>query len=213
MIINHSWSVADIAAIRDPIFPPYSGGNEVTALTIFNGKQLAQVVEHVEVRWRAYELERRCETDGWHMESRTTLLPNQSGVVVKVTITNQHAKARRMSLGFMCSGRAANQGKDGYAWAVPSIPTDVFSFTKSEGLKQTVTDVGIADARCFINEYGNAHAVHACWPSPNKWDRQRIPTWERDMAAGETFTVHLLLTFHEKKEQAVAIAATMAAAR
>ncbi len=199
-------AVADIAAIRDPVFPPYSGGNEVTLLTFLNGKQLAQAVPHVEIRWRAYALERRCKSNGWALESRTTLLPNEPGVLVRVTVTNDHAETRKLSIGFLCSGRAASSGKEGYAWAVPSIPTDVFNFTKSQGLRQTVSDVGITDARCLTNEQGNAHAVHACWPAPTRWERQRIPTWETEVAPGGSFTLQLLVTFHSDRAEAQAIA-------
>jgi len=197
---------ADIAAIKHPIFPPYSGGNEITWLTILNGRQLAQQVEWVDIRWRAFEVERRCETDGWDLESRTSLLPNQPGVVVQVTVTNTFDHPRPLALGFLCSGRSVNTGKEGYCWSVPSIPTDVFSFTKSQHLQQTVTDPGIPDTRCLSNEAGNGHNVNSVFPCPDRWDRERVATWEVTLAPLESFTVTLLSTFHADRETALDIA-------
>jgi len=104
---------ADIAAIKHPVFPPYSGGNEITWLTFLNGRQLAQQVSQVEIRWRAFEVERKCQTDGWTLESRTCLLPSQPGALVQVTVTNTRSERRSLSLGFLCSGRAMNTGSEG----------------------------------------------------------------------------------------------------
>ena len=81
---------ADIAAIKHPVFPPYSGGNEITALTLLDGRSLAQATPHVEIRWRAFEVERRCDAGGWHLESRTSLLPEQPGAVVRIRVENRH---------------------------------------------------------------------------------------------------------------------------
>jgi hypothetical protein len=196
---------ADIAAIKHPVFPPYSGGNEITWLTLLNGRQLAQQTEHVEIRWRAFEIERRCQTDGWHLESRTSLLADQPGVQVQITIKNGRNRRRSLTVGFLCSGRAANTGGEGYAWAVPSIPTDVASFNQNHGLRQTVTDPGIPDARCFTNEDGNAHSVQAVAPSPRRWDRERIPTWELELEPNESFTINLFASFHAEREKAISI--------
>ena len=66
---------ADIAAIKHAVFPPYRGGNEITTLTFLDGRSLAQAIPHVEIRWRAFEVDRRCDAGGWHLTSRTSLLP------------------------------------------------------------------------------------------------------------------------------------------
>ncbi len=198
---------ADIAAIKHPIFPPYSGGNETTWLTVLNGRQLAQQVTQVEIRWRAFEVERRCETqDGWQLESRTSLLPDQPGVVVRVTVTNTSDQSRPLALGFLCSGRSVNTGKEGYAWSVPSIPTDVFSFTKTAGLGQSVTMTDIPNARCLTNDVGNGHAVTAVAPAPALWGQERVPTWEVTLAPAKSLTVTLFSSFHEDRGTALEIA-------
>jgi len=197
---------ADIAAVKHPVFPPYSGGNEITWITLLNGRQLAQLVPEVHVRWRAFEVERHCDADGWRLESRTSLLPEQPGVAVKVTITNTGDRRRPFSMGFICSGRARNTGKEGYAWAVPSIPTDVFSFTKIEGLSQTVSVPDLSDTRSLTNDEGNTHNVHCVSPSPTHWDRERIPTWEKTLDPGESFEVDLFCSFHADEAVAIAIA-------
>ena len=197
---------ADVAAIKHPVFPPYSGGNETTGVTLLNGRQLAQVVPYVEVRWRAFEIERRCESEGWGLASRTALLPDQPGVLVQVKVTNLRSVARRLKIGFVCSGRSVNTGNEGYAWAVPTIPTDTSSFTQTHGLRQSVTAIGLPDSRCFTNDAGNAHCVHSLWPAPARWERERIPLWETQVEWGDSFVLNLLCTFHAERAQAEGIA-------
>jgi len=197
---------ADPAAVKHMIFPPYSAGNETTWVTILNGRHIAQQVEHVQVRWRAYQVERRCVAGDFELSSITSLLPNRPGVVVKLTATNTSRATRDLSLGILCSGRAANSGTDGYAWGVPTVPTDVFSFVKEKGLRQTVSQAGIPDAISIANEDGNAHAVQAFSPTPSQWDGERRPVWKTCLAPGESFTVTLFAAFHQSREQALAIA-------
>lgn len=48
---------ADIAAFKHPVFPPYSAGNEITALTLINGRNLVQVAPFMEIQWRAYAVD------------------------------------------------------------------------------------------------------------------------------------------------------------
>ena len=197
---------ADIAAIKHPVFPPYSGGNEITALTLINGRSLAQAVPHVEIRWRAFEVERRCEAGGWHLSSRTSLLPRQPGAVVRVRVENRHGAPRRLRLGFLLSGRAMNQGADGYSWRVPAIPTEPGSMMIQDGLKQTVQRALDGAGVLLTNEAGNAFSVQGCRPAPDRWNTERSPAWERDLKAGEVFEVSLLFTFHSDREQAGQIA-------
>jgi len=97
---------ADIAAIKHPVFPPYIGGSELTWLTLLNGRQLAQLVAHLEIRWKAFEIERRCEAGG-------------------------------------------------YARAVPSIRSDVFSFTRTQGLRTFCDGRGM-----FRGKTRSSHANH-----------------------------------------------------
>ena len=193
---------ADIAAIKHPVFPPYSGGNEITALTLIDGRSLAQAVPHVEIRWRAFEVERRCEAGGWHLSSRTSLLPGQPGAVVRVRVENRHGAPRRLRLGFLLSGRAMNQGADGYSWRVPAIPTEPGSLMIHDGLQQTVQRALDGAGVLLTNEAGNAFSVQGCRPAPDRWNTERSPSWERDLKAGEVFEVSLLFTFHSDREQA-----------
>jgi hypothetical protein len=198
---------ADIAAFKHPVFPPYSAGNEITALTMLNGRNLAQVAPFVEIQWRAYAVDRRCSVDGWHLESRTSLLPDQPGVVVRLAIKNSHYQPRRLRLGFLLSGRAVNNGGAGYSWRVPSIPTDVWSLNIDKGLKQSAHAALGGAGVCLENEAGNAFSVQGCHPAPDAWERERVPTWSREMKPNETFTVTLLFTFHPQRDEAERIAA------
>jgi hypothetical protein len=197
---------ADVAAFKHPVFPPYSGGNEITALTLLDGRSLAQATPYVEIRWRAFEVERKCDAGGWHLESRTALLPDQPGALVRVRIENRHGVPRRLRLGFLFSGRAMNQGSNGYSWAVPGIPTDVSSFTAEAGLGQTAHPAQDGAGVCLANEAGNAFSVQCCRPAPDRWNTGRSPAWERELKAGEAFQVSLLFSFHADRQQAEQIA-------
>ena len=198
---------ADIAAFKHPVFPPYSAGNEVTALTLINGRNLAQVAPFIEIQWRAYAVDRRCTADGWQMESRTSLLPDQPGVVVRLAIKNTRRQSRRLRLGFLLSGRAVNKGGNGYFWSVPSIPTDVWSLNIDKGLDQSAHPALGGAGVCLQNEAGNAFSVQGCQPAPDAWERERVPTWSREMKPDETFVVSLLFTFHQHRDDAEQIAA------
>jgi hypothetical protein len=198
---------ADIAAIKHPVFPPYSAGNEITALTLINGRSLAQVAPWVEIQWRAYAVDRRCDADGWHLESRTSLLPEQPGVVIRVKIHNRRSEARRLRLGFLLSGRAMNSGSQGYSWSVPAIAVGVGNSHRDDGLKQTVRAVPHGSGVCIENEDSNAFTVQTCRPAPNAWERERVPTWSRTLKGGEAFEVTLLLTFHADHDEAQRISA------
>lgn len=197
---------ADIVAFKHPCFPPFSAGGETTGMTLLNGKLLAQCVEHVEIRWKAFEVERRCRSGDWAMSSRTSLLPDQPGVVVELTVTNTAAESRELTLELLLSGRSRNTGKEGYAWAVPTVPTDVFSFTRNEGLDQRVTRSTAGDGVSIANDGASAHTTQCVWPAADGWKQERIPGWRRVLGPGESFVVTLLCAFHAEQAEAEAIA-------
>lgn len=98
-------------AFKHPCFPPYSAGNEVTDFTLLNGRHLATTAKTVDIRWRAFEVERRAATpDGWGLASRTCLLPDEPGVLVELTVRNATATPRQLELALLLSGRARNTG-------------------------------------------------------------------------------------------------------
>ena len=199
---------ADIAAIKHPVFPPYSGGNELTAVTLIDGRQLSQYGRPVQLRWRAYALERRARAGDWRLESRTTLLPGAPGCLVTIDITNTASARRRLDLAFLLSARARNTGVEDYNWSVPSIPTDVFNFRNTRHLQQTAFDPGVPGALGLTNEDGNAHSVQGAWPAPDDWRNERTPHWNRSVGAGKTFRVSLLFSFSADRDEARAIART-----
>ena len=58
---------ADIAAIKHPVFPPYSGGNEITGVTLLNDRQLANfcrddIGRHL---WNLRRLVRQSHPTAW----------------------------------------------------------------------------------------------------------------------------------------------------
>lgn len=198
-------SEADITAFKHPVFPPFSAGNETTGILIFNGRNFAQVVPEVEIRWRAHLIERRAAADGWRFESRMCVAPHQAGVLVQTTITNLGTETRTMQAELILSGRSASSGIEGYSWMVPSVPADVFGFLKTEGLRQNVSAGPVPDCICSTNEAGNGHAIQAIWPPPRQWRRERIPGWSEDLASGQSFTICLLCAFHENRSEAESI--------
>jgi hypothetical protein len=186
---------ADPVAIKHPIFPPYSGGNEISGVTLINGKNIATITDGTEIKWTAYQIERRAKADGWDLNSRTSLLPNEAGVVISLTVQNTNASTRNLTLEFLLSGRAMNTGGEGYAWAVPSIPTDVGSFIKTEGLGQGVL-VSENSNNCTIqNEAGNAYTSISYDKFPTRWVNSRRPMWIENVGGLKSFTLHILITY------------------
>ena len=198
---------ADVVAFKHPVFPPYSGGNEINAYTVLNGRHLAQLTRGVEVCWRAYRLDRRCEADGWRLESRTCVVPDQPVVVVELTAENVSGATRELDLRLLLSGRARNTGGKGYAWAVPSIATDVSSFVQMHGLEQTIQASSVTPGRRFTNDEGNAFSVQAVLPEPEVWEADRSPHWQRRVKAGGRERFTLVCSFHADADEAERLAA------
>ncbi len=191
---------ADPVAIKHPIFPPYSGGNEISGITIINGKNIAQVTDGVEIRWTAYEVERRCTTaDGWELNSKASLLPEEAGFVLSLTVLNTKSHARSLSFGLILSGRAMNTGDQGYAWAVPSIPTDVASFIKTEGLRQDVLETEIENTCLIQNDGGTAFSATTFDTRPTLWKDQREPIWIQTIGSGKSLNLTMLVTYSDKR--------------
>jgi hypothetical protein len=191
---------ADPVAVKHPVFPPYSGGNEISGISIINGKNIAQVSDGVEIRWTAYGTERRCTTDGWELTSLTSLLPDEAGYVMSLSVLNSKQEARSLSFGLLLSGRAMNTGNEGYAWAVPSIPTDVSSFLKTEGLRQDVVDTDIENTCLIKNEGGNAYAANTFNIAPTLWKEKRNPVWNIKIGAGKSWNLNMLVTYAAEQE-------------
>lgn len=198
---------ADPVAFKHPVFPPYSAGNEVTGFTLLNGRNVATTARTVDIRWRAFEVERRAATpDGWELSSRTTLLPDEPGVLVELTVRNTAATARPLDLALVLSGRARNTGAEGYNWCVPEVPTGMFNFRDTEGLAYTVEESRVPDGRCFVNDRANAFSVQCVWPAPQAWRDQRVPAWHVEIAPGGNFRVCLLCTYHADRGTAETMA-------
>lgn len=186
---------ADPVAVKHPIFPPYSGGNEISGVTLLNGKNIACISDGTEIKWTAYQIERRTKADGWVLSSRTSLLPNEAGVVVSLTVHNTSKAARELSLEFLLSGRAMNTGGEGYAWSVPSIPTDVFSFKINEGLNQEVIK-NTTEGNCLMqNDNATAYTSVNFNKVPTKWTNSRRPMWKAKVEGQKSFTINILFTY------------------
>ena len=74
---------ADPVAIKHPVFPPFSASGETTAITFLGNKHIAQVCDWIDVRWKAYAVERECTAGTWYLSSVTSLHPTQPVVVVR----------------------------------------------------------------------------------------------------------------------------------
>jgi hypothetical protein len=186
---------ADPVAVKHPIFPPYSGGNEISGVTIINGKNIARISNGTEIKWTAYGINRRTKVDGWELNSQTSLLPNEAGVVVSLTVLNTSKATNSLTLEFLLSGRAMNSGGEGYAWSVPSIPTDVFSFKINDGLNQEVLS-NTNEGNCLIqNENANAYTSVHFNKVPTKWTNSRRPMWKAKVEGQKSFTINILFTY------------------
>jgi hypothetical protein len=190
---------ADPVAVKHPIFPPYSGGNEISGVTIINGKNIARISNGTEIKWTAYGINRRTKVDGWELNSQTSLLPNEAGVVVSLTVLNTSKATNSLTLEFLLSGRAMNTGGEGYAWSVPSIPTDVFSFKINDGLNQEVLS-NTNEGNCLIqNENANAYTSVSFNKVPTKWTNSRRPMWNAKIEGQKSFTINILFTYGIKR--------------
>lgn len=190
---------ADPVAIKHPVFPPYSGGNEISGVTILNGKNIAQVSNGVEIKWTAYEVERRCTADGWELYSMTSLLPDEAGLIVSLSVKNTNPDNRSLSLGLLLSGRAMNTGDQGYAWSVPAIPTDVASFIKTEGLRQDAIHTDIENTCLIQNDGATAFTATTFDTAPASWKDKRQPIWNMTVGSGKSWHLSMLVTYSPER--------------
>ena len=194
---------ADVLAFKHPVFPPYSGGGELTGYTFLGQRHLAQATDFVSIRWKAYEAARECCADEWSISSRTALHPTEPLVAAVLTITNTAAVKRELNLGFLLSGRSRNTGNKGYAWAVPEVPTAVSSFNSIEGLYQDAMVIEAGSTLLCSNDKGNGFSAQSFSPAPSYWERGQIARFTHDIDPGEEFSIQFTASFHEDQEQAV----------
>ncbi len=201
---------ADPVAFKHPVFPPFSAGDETTTITLLGRKNLAQLVPFVEVKWTAYQIERRCETGPWSFFSTTALVPGSPVAQVRLAVTNRTDQPRVLDLGFILSGRARNTGAEGYAWSVPTIPTSVFSFTSNEGLAQTIEVTAAGDTVMFTNDAGNAFTSFQFSPKPTAWTQGQKPTWTVPVEPGKSFVLVMTAAFTTSQADCASLVADFA---
>lgn len=200
---------ADIAAIKHPLFPPYSGGGEITGVTLLNGRNLSTITEKVEVRWRAYMIERRCSAIGFSLESKTYLLPNEPGCFVRVDIKNEQDYEKELKLNFLLSGRSINGGKDfaGWdAWEVPVIPTNATYVWNSENMTQSVMKTRFSSGVCFANEKKDLFSLQIVKPEAEFSKNGQYAEINKCLQPGEVFSVSLFFAFCDSVQKAEELA-------
>ncbi len=187
---------ADLCAIKHPVFPPYSGSGETTAQATVGKRLLCQLAPWIETRWSAYRIERRCRWDDWEFRSETTLLPCQSGCVVRWTIRNGDERRRKIDFGLLLSGRGRDTGPEGYAWSVPEVPTDVFQMRARKGLAVNVTAGDAPGARLFESRDEPAFSQQSVQPAENDNSATiEHARWQIDLEPGGEWEGSLLSTY------------------
>ena len=193
---------SDPVAIKHAVFPPYSGGDEVSAFTAINGRLVMQQCPHVQIRWRPDQVERRCSVGPFEIESTTALAPHDPIAVVILHIRNRPQRPADLALDLILSGRSRNTGPEGYAWAVPVIATNVFSFTKNEGLSSTAEIVEGGRAVLFTNDAKNGFCAQGFDVRPQGW-RGACPRWRTTVDPGRSFDLRATFTFCTAREEAL----------
>jgi hypothetical protein len=194
---------ADVLAFKHPVFPPYSGGGELTGYTFLGQRHLAQETDCVKIRWKAYEVERECTAGDWFFSSKTALHPTEPLTVVSLTITNTASVQKTLDVGFLLSGRSRNTGSKGYAWAVPEVPTAVSSFSVVDGLYQHVDTADIPGTLLLSNDKNNGFSAQSFSPAPDFWEREQIARFKRELKPGEKFVLNFSASFCADREKAL----------
>jgi hypothetical protein len=197
---------ADLCAIKHPVFPPYSGGGEITGQVLFGDRLLCQLAPEVRIRWTAWKLERTCEHDGWSFSSETCLAPNEAVAIVRWTVRNRSARTRTLSWGLALSGRGRNTGTAGYAWSVPEVPVSVWHLRDRMGLAVATEPGPLPDSILFSARDEPAFSLQLAGPGA-RWDADRATLrWNKRVSAGGQWSGFFLAAYGASKTEVVRLA-------
>ena len=197
---------ADLCAIKHPIFPPYSASGETTGQALVGDRLLCQLAPEVEIRWRAYGIERRCAWDGWEFTSETRLLPCEAGVIVRWAVRNTSKTRRKLSFGLLLSGRGRNSGGKDYAWSVPEVPTDVLQMRARIGLRTELSAGRMPGAILFQSKDEAACSLQLASPAARVAVADGRVSWSLTLAPGAEWQGELFCAYGSTVREVNALA-------
>lgn len=100
----------DVIAVRSLNVPPVSTGDCVTGQLFLNGRLGRSYGMPVECVWRPDRVQRSTEIDGWRIDTVTVCPPGESGVVVRIDVTNLAADNRPVTIGLAVASAVVHAG-------------------------------------------------------------------------------------------------------
>lgn len=189
----------DPLAIANFMFPPFSGKGEGTAFLHLNGKHPASEDVQVSYTWHPDRVVRRCEMEGFEIESVTRALPDAPGAMIHLRITNPDSASRPMRLGIKLAGRLKHT-VEGWASIGPGIGildehAEHWRWHERTGLM-------------LFTSGGKAHQAQGVRPLPDTLSEKML-IWERTLAAGDSFEVIFVAALAESENAAASVAETV----
>ena len=192
---------ADPMAVANFMFPPFSGKGEGTAFLHLNGKHPASEDVAVAYQWFPDRAVRRCEMEGFQIETVTRALPDAPGAMIHLRITNPDETPRAMELGVKLAGRLKHT-VEGWASIGPAIGVldehaENWRWHGGSGLM-------------LFTSGGKAHQAQGVRPLPDSLSEKML-LWNRTLAGGESFEVIFVAALAEGETAAADFAARVLA--
>lgn len=193
----------DPTSIRHIVFPPVSSAEENTAFLTINDTFVCATLTETEVEWRPWSVIRRCEIDGWAVESELVMVPGEHAVVQRTTITSRREVHETVRVGMRLSGRCVNRGLERWWWGIPYVQLTLADLHEHGGLDPLVTMIRDC-GKLFQERSQGGHASHFAGqafnaqvlePAPHEWRRNGDAGYSFDLEPGgsASFTLGVAL--------------------
>lgn len=203
----------DITSLRHLLFPPVSGGEEITAFLTLNGLFIAATRLETAVVWRPWQVERSVTVDGWDLLSTVAMVPGEHAVVQRLRLRNTSEDPRPLDVALRLSGRCVNRGVEKWFWGVPGVATTLAGLLESTGLDPLVErlpDGLITQERAPKSAdapAGQAWNAQILSPAPDEWRRNGDAGWNiASVPAGGEIVIDLAIGLDQTREGALGVA-------
>lgn len=193
----------DIVAVQHVTFAPFSLGESWLGTLLLNDRALHTAGLPIDYRWRPDRIERRLDTDGLALESRTVMGVREQTITVQLRVTNTTLAARPARLRLLAGEGVLHSTTD---WKTPYSPREcpAISTTPWAGtpppsalVRNRREPTPDRDGLLFTSRTSRACAVQATCPAPDRIDRRWLD-FDWSLAAGETRELFFFIAVGEE---------------
>ncbi|MCB9782395.1 MAG: hypothetical protein H6751_05485 [Candidatus Omnitrophica bacterium] len=193
----------DPMAIRNFMFPPFSGKGEATAMLYVNGHHPATDGVKVGYTWYPDRVVRTCQMDGFEIETVTRATASDPAALIHLTIRNPGKESRKATVGIKTAGRLIHT-IEGWASIGPEIDTGWASIF-TEGHEWDVHpekwewDKALGALR--FTSVPKAFSIQGTRPHPDRVESKDL-FFDLELSPEESFDIHFVCALGETMQGA-----------